>query len=406
MKLLATLFMVMAMLGTTGLQAASYAMLGFDPGTSVTQDVASDLSEAIGDRICQGTGASILSQKETHSLLRQKKLYSTSYESPIEYARVVGETTGSDYVLFGAIRSAESGIRVNAYVYDVAGNTVSKRGAAVVDSETGAFAEQAADKCLASLGLASAASKRMPGTVASLAAISSSASAGSWTPPAAASDFYSMFLEDRLSIGIRASHFIFTEPSEKTYDENGNLAGGYTWGISTYDLEERQKYIPYPYVLYKFTPYVALQIARERIEGRAWTLDRNDPHYNGNMILSGPSFTLLGRFPNRTRFTPYGGIGFARLDARFQEGGSWSGGGRRIMRAEDTTGYIYTIGSSVSAEGTSLAILDNIELDLSVTYMRAESDASYRLLPETSDRADWTWPADTVLVQLGIRYEL
>ncbi len=404
MRLLIVLFLVAMTLGVTNLPAATYAILGFDPGTSVTHDVTWDLSSEIGERLSQETGSKVLSQEKTHSMLREKKLFSSDYESATDYARAVGKATGSDYVLFGAIRSADGGRRLNTYLLDVESGTVDKRGTTVIEGEPKTFAKQAAERCVESLGLASARSGQMASTVASAAALSGSVSNGGWVVPHQIDSFYSRFIKDHLSIGLRFSHFAFTEPSQRTYDAGGNLIGGYTAGISTYDLEERQKYLPYLYLLYKVNPYIALQIARERIEGRAWTLDFNDPHYNGNMILSGPSFTLLGRFANRTRFTPYGGIGIARLTARFQEGGSWSGGGRRIMRADDTTGIIYTLGSSVSAEGTPLSILDNVELDLSVTYMRAESDANYQLVPETRNRAEWTWPADSILYQIGVRY--
>jgi len=40
MRLLMTLFLVATVLRATDLQAATYAMLGYDPGTSVTHDVA------------------------------------------------------------------------------------------------------------------------------------------------------------------------------------------------------------------------------------------------------------------------------------------------------------------------------------------------------------------------------
>ncbi len=409
MRLLMTLFLVATVLRATDLQAATYAMLGYDPGTSVTHDVACELSEEISDRLSQKPGSHVLSQEATHSLLREKKLFSSAYDTATEYARAVGEATGSDYVLFGAIRSSEGGRRVSTYLYDVAGDTVSKRGTAVISDETDAFAEQAAGKCVEGLGLASAAvpEQASVSTVASVAAISSSASGVAWELPGSVSSFYDRFIRDHLSIGLRVSHFSFTDPSERTYDENGNLAGGYVRGISTYDLEEQQTYTPYPYILYSVNPYIALQIGWERIEGRAWTLDFADPHYDGDAIYRGPSFTVLGRWDNDTRFTPFAGAGIAKLEGDFDEWHNWSAGGLRNMTCDSATGYLFTLGSSISTEGTSYAICDRIEIDVSVSYMKLESDARYWLAPEAPhNRAHWTWPADNILFQIGVRYGL
>ena len=77
------------------------------------------------------------------------------------------------------------------------------------------------------------------------------------------------------------------------------------------------------------------------------------------------------------------------------------------MTTDSATGYLFTLGSSVSAEGTSYAICDRIEIDLSVSYMKLESDARYWLAPEAPhSRAHWTWPADNILFQIGVRYGL
>ena len=406
MRLLTVLFLAVTMLGVPNLTAATYAILGFDAGTSVTHDVMWDLSGEIGDRISRETGDSILSQENTHRVLREKKLFSSAYASAMDYARAVGEATDSDYVLFGAVRAAGGGHRLNAYLFDVASGTVTKRGTTVIEASPQAFAEQAAEKCVESLGLASARSGQTPSALASTTAFSGSASGGGWKLPGPVESLYSKFVRDHLSLGLRVSHFSFTDPSERTYDQNGNLAGGFTFGISTYDLEEQQTYTPYPYLLYAFTPYIALQVGWERIEGRAWTLDFADPHYDGDAIFRGPSFTLLGRYDNRTRFTPFAGVGIALFDGELDEEEDWTAGGFRKMTASDTKGYLFTLGSSISTEGTSFSICDRVEIDISASYMLLESDARYWLAPESRDRAHWTWPADNILFQIGVRYGL
>ena len=212
-------------------------------------------------------------------------------------------------------------------------------------------------------------------------------------------DFYTDFIEDRLSLGLRVSSFNFTNPKKKSYDENGNITGGYTRGISTYNLEERRSYFPTLYLLYKFSPYVALQVGWEHIEGRAWTMDYADPHYDGDVTLVGPSFEIQGRYPNDSKFTPYGAFGFAMLFGDFEEESSWYAGGRRRMGVDNTVGLMVTIGASAE-------IYENVEIDLSISSMGAYPDAKYWLGPEGENhpRAEWEFPASSIITQLGIRY--
>lgn len=212
-------------------------------------------------------------------------------------------------------------------------------------------------------------------------------------------EFNALYIHDHLSVGLRVSSFSFSDPKQISYDSNGNIDGGYTRGISTYNLEERQSHFPSLYLLYKLSPYVALQLGWERVEGRAWTMDYADPHYDGDMTLSGPSFVVRGQYENTTAFTPYGAFGFALLSGKFDAESSWSNHGFRRMQVYDTTGIIYTF-------GTSAEISENVDLDLSISYMFAEPDAKYWLRPEGSDhpRARWQFPASSYVAQLGIRY--
>jgi len=210
-------------------------------------------------------------------------------------------------------------------------------------------------------------------------------------------DVYRRHIKDKLSIGLRFSHFSFTDPSKKSYDANGNLNGGYTRGISTYDLEERQSAMPSLYLLYAFNQYASLQVAWEHIEGRAWTLDMADPHYDGDLTLSGPSFTLRGSYPNDTRFTPFAGLGLAILFADFKPEPGWSAGGFRNMDADDTLGLLVT-------GGVTADINENWKIDLQLSYMGANSDARYWLRGENRNRATWQFPASSYMFQLGVRY--
>ena len=206
--------------------------------------------------------------------------------------------------------------------------------------------------------------------------------------------FYDKYLADRLEVGLRFSNFSFKD-ADRTTTENG-ITYGYTVGISTYDMEEVQKYYPLPYVRYNFMEYVGLQLGWERLEGKTWTLDVNEPHSDGNLVLSGPSLMIYGRYPVG-RFAPYAGIGAVFLSANFEQDVSWHADGLRNMEAEDTTGLLVTIGSSMT-------VYDHVLARLSFSSLSAESDARYWMRGDSRDRANWSFPCDSWLIQFGIEY--
>lgn len=209
-------------------------------------------------------------------------------------------------------------------------------------------------------------------------------------------DFFDEFVVDHLELGLRVTHFTFKDPTERTYDENGNLIGGYTAGISTYDMDEEQHYVPLPYIRYNFLPYVGLQFGWENIEGKTITLDK-DAHTDGNVVLSGPSFLLYGRYPIEDFMAPYAGIGVVFFKGDFDEESGWSEGGLRNMTADDCTGTLLTI-------GTSFKVYEHLQGDISLSSVTAESDASYWMRGDSQNRASWKFPCDSWLVQVGLKY--
>ena len=209
-------------------------------------------------------------------------------------------------------------------------------------------------------------------------------------------DFFDTYVVEHLELGARVSHFTFKEPTERTYDENGNVIGGYTAGISTYDMEEEQHYFPLPYLRYNFLPYVGLQFGWENIEGKTITLDY-DAHTDGNVVLSGPSFLLYGRYPIQDIIAPYAGIGVIFFSGQFDEESGWHADGLRNMEADDCTGTLMT-------GGFSLKIYEHLEGDFSLSYVKAESDARYWMRGDSADRATWKFPCDSWLSQFGLKY--
>ena len=222
--------------------------------------------------------------------------------------------------------------------------------------------------------------------------VSSTTSGDSWTQ----NSFYQTYLADRLEVGLRVGYYNFTDGEKKIYDANGTFIGGFTEGISTYQLNEEQSYLPYPYVRYNFIPYLALETGWIKMEGKTWTFG-STPHTDGTLVLSGPTLELIGRYPNETIFTPYAGIGFAYLFADFQEDSAWHAGGLRNMVSDDTMGLMLSAGCSI-------AIMEHLEAELSVDYVQAQSSTRYWMRGDERDRATWDYPADSIFFRAGVKY--
>ncbi|MBU0679485.1 MAG: outer membrane beta-barrel protein [Verrucomicrobia bacterium] len=221
----------------------------------------------------------------------------------------------------------------------------------------------------------------------------------SWDTFRTENEFYNQFVADRVEVGLRISRFTFDHSRKVTHNPDGSIAGGYTSGVSTSDMDEEQNYFPYLYFLYKFTPYVALQAAWETIEGRTLTLDKADPHSDGNVVGEGLSLTAIGRYPNETPFTPYAGIGLAWMRMGFDEDPSWYAHGLRHMDIDDTTALLLSLGCSVEVH-------KNVELDVAYTYFQAEADNQFylRVGGVKQGAHDWTYPLDSHFWHIGVKY--
>jgi len=219
---------------------------------------------------------------------------------------------------------------------------------------------------------------------------------------------YEDYIVDHFEAGLRITHFQFKDPTQYTRDASGNITGGYTAGISTYDLEEEQSYMPTIYLRYNVIEYITLQFSWEYLKGKAWNIQV--PPYpqgsDGDLILSGPSFSLYGRYPiefeqiENFRVAPYAGVGIVFFKADFEQDSEWHADGLRNMEADDTTGYLLTL-------GTSVTLWENIEADLSISSLKAEPSAKYWYRGRgTSDNPDneWDFPADSWLYQFAVKY--
>ncbi len=224
-------------------------------------------------------------------------------------------------------------------------------------------------------------------------AVSQSVSASAEEKPAEShrSSLVERWIEGRLSIGLRASHF-WLEDSRRSdaqgYD-NGNLSGnflGSLWG-----LDPEQRYLPSPFLEYRVVSSFGVGTAYDR--ARVRTLDwGNDAHTvtagDGDFDIRGLQVYAFGRYSGWTRVTPYAQLGFAQYWSRFFVSPGWAAPGRRFV-VDGTEGWLATAGVRLALGRHAGVDLQYRHLDVADVAGRAYLRNNHYRAGGFPVRSDW-----------------
>jgi opacity protein-like surface antigen len=127
---------------------------------------------------------------------------------------------------------------------------------------------------------------------------------------------------------------------------------------------------------YRINDWLALEGLYEDIAAR--TRNFNNKLSDGNVRLRGPMVSLVASYPLTERFTPYAGLGYAFMSARFKHDAWWTwgwsspeayqaagspqaspGGRRRFIDVRDDSGPVATLGLRYTAS-------DRLEINAAV----------------------------------------
>lgn len=218
-------------------------------------------------------------------------------------------------------------------------------------------------------------------------------------------DFITNYIEGRLQIGTRIDYRIFTNSDS---GHKGGTQGTGTYLGTIYALEVQQDYLPRRFFLsYFFTQQFGLEFAYDSITGRTRAIDSETEALktDGDATLSGPTISLLGRYPNSTYFTPYAGIGVGLFSGDFEETAAWAHSywgtddRNRRMSVDNVTAFLLTLGVTWEFDPHWL-------LDGSLQYMKADADAVFygdiNGIIDTVQAGHF--PMDNVALRLGVIY--
>ncbi len=233
------------------------------------------------------------------------------------------------------------------------------------------------------------------------------------------SEFYKNYIKGKLSIGTR---IVYRSLTDGDSGAKGGLQGSGTFLGTIYALDEEQNYAPTKIFLgYDFTKYFGIELAWDSMEAstKATSIYSSEIKSDGEVSLYGPTLSLLVKIPNKTQFTPYGGLGIGFFSADFDESADWAlgyqgpshyeslgspstpfNGHTRSMEVDSTTAFLLTI-------GVSWFPTENWFLDLSGQYVKADTDATFTSFQDgvqTGTPQTGNFPMDNFAVRFGIGY--
>jgi outer membrane protein W len=229
--------------------------------------------------------------------------------------------------------------------------------------------------------------------------------------------FYDSYLKDTLQIGLRETYQTLTDSDSGA---KGGTQGEGTFLGTIYALDEVQNYLPNLYATYFFSKYWGVELAYDSAEAEtvATSIGSSIIKSDGDVSLAGPTLSLVGRYPNRTKFTPYVSVGLGYYFGDFDEEAHWAlgysdpsayeaagspstsyNGKIRVMDVDNAFGL-------VMATGCAYRLTDRLSLDLSLSYTNVTADATfygyqYGVL---YTEQDGSFPLDNVAVRAGITF--
>jgi opacity protein-like surface antigen/TolB-like protein len=238
-------------------------------------------------------------------------------------------------------------------------------------------------------------------------------------PPVIAGSSYpgKDWLSNHLQIGTRITRFNLMKTRKS--GENGDASGNFLGSIQ--ELEAIEDY--WPTKLYADVypiRYLGIELTWDDARARtgAWSLPEYPYHSDGDFVISGPIVSLIGRYPNSTKFTPYAGAGIAFLHGKFLSSAWWHGGYHSVgdwQAAGEPDESALPVARNIDVDnvhgtvyfaGCDYAVTDNLLAGIYVRYMEVSLDAHYSetILGTVYPLGDYSIPMDNIAYGLGISY--
>lgn len=236
---------------------------------------------------------------------------------------------------------------------------------------------------------------------------------GSWTNPDPP-------LEEHLRIGLRLRQTVLHDHTRMPDDS-------YRGSIIHLHVLQNESPLTALTLEWRFNPYVGVQLSWEQVRAETRTMQATETlnHSDGEVSVFGPGLTLILRYPNQTRLTPFAGLGYTWLASNFEHNPAWqngfggenrdesyaawvaagspswpNNGYRRTITLDDATGWMFSY-------GLDIRITDQLDATLSVQIMDVDgADLTQRLTyyDRVVETRQGTFPMSNTSYGAGLRW--
>lgn len=202
--------------------------------------------------------------------------------------------------------------------------------------------------------------------------------------------------KNRFDIGTRITMYNLTDTSRPYVNGEGFLG-------SINKLKEDQNYAPVK-VFANAWPlkWVGAGISYEKISAKTWTDKPGETGYSdGTFSVNGPILSLLGAWPNHTRFTPFAEIGQMVMSESVDVNPEWA-------NAHGIQGYqdfniTDTKGGTVLGAGCAIQLKKGFEMDILYRQITASVIVDHTHLG-VIEQHDREFPLDSNWFGIGLKY--
>lgn len=232
-------------------------------------------------------------------------------------------------------------------------------------------------------------------------------------------DFTNKYITGKLQIGTRMATRILTDSDS---GHKGGTYGSGTYLGTIYAIDEIQDYVPYLFFMkYSFSDYISAELGYDSVSGetRATSIGYSEDKSDGDINLSGPTISIVAKYPNSTKFSPYTSVGVGFFFGDFDESAHWAlgyksesqyeaygspstvlNGRTRVMDVDNGIGLLLGL-------GCTYAVTEHWLLDLSVQYTKVDVDATFYgyTYGVLDTEQDGNFPMDNVAFRFGVAYQ-
>lgn len=223
-------------------------------------------------------------------------------------------------------------------------------------------------------------------------------------------------LGTRITAGTRLTY-------HRLMDNERDISNSFLGSITV--LDDIQDTDPYDFFFQvDINNYLSIEITREELKALIVTF--HDGHTDGILIMDGPIISIVGSWPNRSRYTPYVSFGVAWMDADVEHNPKWhygfggenrdadyaawvaagmppnpNNGYTRTLAPKGNLGYALTAGFTANLYKKMLsaeAFVRYIDINATVHYYMSRYDQV------VDDRGDYRFPMSSMAAGVGIRY--